>query len=151
MKLENKGINQLKKEFDKIFSWYIRLRDAKTMSDGQLYGVCCTCGKSIPVFVQGKYKMIRNCKWQNGHYITRNSSPLRFNEKNCNGQCEACNVWNKGEIRKYALFLETKFGFGILQELNELKKETIKFTKSGILDKIKYYESKIKELENEKL
>jgi transposase len=55
-----------KAKLDKIFSEYIRLRDA-TLGDG--YGTCISCGKII-------YWKDNHC----GHFINRKHMALRFNE-----------------------------------------------------------------------
>ncbi len=50
-----------------------------------------------------------------GHYIHKES--LDFNRKNIHCQCAGCNKWKGGNLKEYAIRLEEKYGFGILQEL----------------------------------
>ena len=63
-----KTISKLKKELDKWFSLYIRLRKATDTGLAQ----CYTCGKV------DHYK-----KLQCGHFQSRKFLPTRFNEQNC--------------------------------------------------------------------
>lgn len=72
MKKKAPTIKELKEKLDKVFSYYIRLRDA----DENGYCKCCTCGKKF------HWKKI-----QNGHWISRGKLSTRFHEQNCNSQC----------------------------------------------------------------
>ena len=66
-------------------------------------GICVTCGK--PGCEVGHFK--HNC--------------LDFDLRNNNLQCKSCNSFKSGNIDQYALYLEDKYGFGILQELQQAK------------------------------
>jgi hypothetical protein len=46
----------------------------------------------------------------------------------------------------FAVFLEEKYGAGILQELNALKKTTVKLSRSDYEEKIEFYKNRVKEL-----
>ncbi|MDD5068991.1 MAG: recombination protein NinG [Candidatus Pacebacteria bacterium] len=102
---------QLKKELWKIFSIYIRTKDA--VGDEN---VCFTCGVRKP------WKMLHA-----GHYI-RASAGLAtyFLEKNVHPQCYACNIWRDGNSDEYALALQRKYGEDILNELNREKQKIVK-------------------------
>lgn len=104
MKELNKySISQLKKKADKVFSEYIRQRDG---------GKCITCGHT------DEWKYL-----QAGHYITRDVLELRYDERNVNCQCYACNVCRKGNYPVYSLKLIEKYGDNILYELDEIVKK----------------------------
>jgi hypothetical protein len=120
-------INKLKKEADKWFSRYIRLRDN---------GICFTC------MCKDDTK-----RMQAGHFIPRNISNTRYDEKNTHCQCVGCNMFNKGRMDVYAVELEAKYGQGILQELAEKKKVRKQFKEWELQEIIDLYKQKIKELE----
>lgn len=100
------SISKLKKKADKLFSIFIRQRDG---------GKCITCGK----IDEWKYM-------QAGHYIQRDCLALRYDEKNVNCQCYACNVLRKGNYPIYAIKMIEKYGDDILFELDEIFKESKK-------------------------
>lgn len=108
----SKGTTKLKKDADAWFSKYIRLRDS---IDG--FAECITCGNSKPIK-----------SMQNGHFVTRGSSSLRFDELNCNAQCPACNVFKAGEQYLYSKALDLKYGDGTAESLMERRFETKKWT-----------------------
>lgn len=59
-----------------------------------------------------------------GHYIPKSISlALRFYVKNVNVQCTACNRFRHGNLTEYALALKKKYGDGILEELDEIRRE----------------------------
>lgn len=125
-KLRNKkklSVSYLKKEADEIFSVYIRQRDK---------GVCVTCG----AVKEWRYM-------QNGHYVPRGNNSTRYDEQNCNCQCVGCNVFKKGAMDEYALFLVRKYGAGILEKLNQKKKVLKQFTPQELLNLIEEYKQKI--------
>ena len=89
-----KSISKLKKELDKWFSLFIRLRDATEEGLCQ----CFTCGKV------GHYK-----RMQNGHFQSRRFMATRFSEDgNCEVQCVACNMFRGGEQFRFAMNLDAK-------------------------------------------
>lgn len=65
---------------------------------------------------------------QNGHFVSRSSSTLRFDERNCNAQCVGCNMFKQGNQYAYALALDLKYGDGTAQELYSHRMDTHKFT-----------------------
>lgn len=84
-----------KDKLDRIFSQYIRLRDA----DNKGYIRCISCGKIV--------------FWKdadNGHFINRKHMSLRFSETNCNAQCRACNRFSEGNMTGYNLGMIKKYG-----------------------------------------
>ena len=95
-----KSISKLKKELDKWFSLYIRLREATETGLCQ----CFTCGKV------GHYKS----GMQNGHFQSRSFLATRFNEYNCQVQCVGCNMFKQGEQWKFGISLNAKYGEGCL-------------------------------------
>ena len=130
-----KNITKLKKELDKWFSLYIRLRDASDLGMCQ----CFTCGKV------DHYK-----KMQCGHFQSRRHLSTRWNEQNCQVQCPACNVFRYGEQWKFGLRLEYKYGEGTSRELVILSQTTVKKTRIEYEEDISYYKAIVQNLKKEK-
>lgn len=121
LKTKKPSYRLLKKKLDKVFSIYIRMRDK---------GVCFTCG------VQKPWKQM-----QAGHYISRSSLALRFDERNVHCQCMPCNVWKHGAMDVYALKLQAKYGDSILAELQRKKHQLTLLTTKDLEELIHKYES----------
>jgi hypothetical protein len=127
--MKEKTGQQLKKILWRYFSEYIRRRDN---------GVCISCG------IKRSYK-----EMDAGHYHPRTDGlSLYFDERNVNCQCTYCNRFRHGNLTQYALALKRKYGFGILEELDEKRKNFIKISVPEYLELIETYKSKIKELDN---
>jgi hypothetical protein len=122
------SLAELKKELDRVFSIYIRIRDK---------GVCISCGDE-------KYWKYQHC----GHYVSRSYLSLRFDEKNCNVQCISCNIFKKGNMDEYAIALIRKYGKNILEDLNRRKHTSTKFSKQDYERMIALYKRKAKQLES---
>lgn len=119
-KLEQKTAQQLVPEADKWFSRYVRLRDS-SYTGSDWVGYCITCSRPLTVIdSDGKWKATA----QNGHFITRGTHTLRFNEFNCNLQCAHCNAWMDKEemLERYRNALDLKYGSDIKDELKRLSK-----------------------------
>ena len=130
-----KPISKLKKELDKWFSLYIRLRDSE---NGLIQ--CFTCGT------------VKNYKsgMQNGHFQSRSHLATRFCEINCQPQCVGCNMFKQGEQYKFALALDAKYGEGTAEELQFKARQTIKLSRIDYEEKISYYKSAVNKLKKEK-
>lgn len=110
----------LKKDTDEWFSRYIRLRDTVFKDDGW-YGDCITCSKSgLIAWIDEKGKLRFTRGWDAGHYISRGNWFLRFNEQNVNLQCAFhCNKMKSGNIEKYKITLDDKYGNGTRKQLDK--------------------------------
>ena len=131
-----KTVSKLKKELDKWFSLYIRLREANE------YGMCqCfTCG------------IVRGYKdgMQNGHFQSRKHLSTRFDEENCQVQCIKCNIFDSGQQYLFSLRLDAKFGEGTAEYLEGLARMTRKVTRADYEEKISYYKDCVNNLKKEK-
>ncbi len=130
-----KSISKLKKELDKWFSLYIRLREASDTGAA----VCFTCGKVA------HYKTL-----QNGHFQSRRFMATRFDEENCQVQCVACNMFRSGEQYKFGLALDSKYGEGTAEELEHTSRSILKISRVEYEEKISYYKSLVEKLKKEK-
>lgn len=129
------AIPKLKEELDRVFSQYIRLRDANDNG----FCKCVTCG------TMWVWRVIHN-----GHYIPRQHMATRYDERNCHPCCYHCNVILRGNLKKYRQFIISKYGKGILEELEAKKFSIEKWTASDYTEKISYYKEKVKQLIIEK-
>jgi hypothetical protein len=134
-----KTISKLKKELDKWFSLFIRLRNA---TDHEGLCQCFTCGKV------GHYK---SGGMQNGHFQSRRFMATRYSEDgNCEVQCVACNMFRGGEQYKFAINLDAKYGEGTAEELEVLARTIMKVSRIDYEEKIAYYKSVVEKLKKEK-
>jgi hypothetical protein len=131
-----KSISKLKKELDKWFSLYIRLREAT--SEGMVQ--CFTCGKV------SHYKSGMQC----GHFQSRRFMATRWNEQNCQVQCVSCNLFKSGEQWQFGMHLNAKYGVGTSPELEYVARQIQKFSRVDYEEKISYYKSAVDKLKKEK-
>ena len=131
-----KTISKLKKELDKWFSLFIRLRDATDEGLCQ----CFTCGK-VSHYKSGM---------QNGHFQSRKHLATRWNQENCQVQCVGCNMFKAGEQYKFSIALDGKYGEGTAEELELLARTIMKVSRIDYEDKISYYKDLVEKLKKEK-
>ena len=131
-----KTISKLKKELDKYFSLFIRLRSANE------YGMvqCFTCG------------IVRGYKdgMQNGHFQSRKHMATRFDEENCQVQCLKCNIFDSGQQYIFSLRLDEKYGEGTAEELEFLARTIHKVSRAEYEEQISYYKNLVENLKEEK-
>ena len=130
-----KSISKLKKELDKWFSLFIRLRDAT--DEGMVQ--CVTSGRTY------HYKKIHA-----GHFMSRRHLATRWCELNVAPQSAADNLFGQGEQYKFGLALDQKYGEGTAEELQFKARQTIKMTRIDYEEKISYYKSAVENLKKEK-
>ena len=123
-----KTISKLKKELDKWFSLFIRLRNAS--KDGIVE--CWTCGKTA------HYK-----KMHAGHFMSRKHHATRWNEENVQVQCPRCNLFGQGEQYTFGKLIDVRIGEGKSEELQELSRTTVKYMRHEYEEMIKFYKEKV--------
>src|SRR3990167_3621311 len=101
------------KKLDKVFSLFIRKRDANSSGNA----ACISCGN-----------VYHYTQMDAGHYVSRNRMALRFDERNVHAQCRKCNRFMNGAMDEYALALQRKYGPDILVKLNAEKNKIKQFT-----------------------
>ena len=122
-----------KATLDRIFSEYIRRRDA----DSNGYVRCISCGKVI--------------HWKDsdcGHYINRQHNSVRYDEMNCNAQCRKCNRFDEGNIHGYRKGLIKKYGEKAVELLEMKKFNKCKLGKLEINALAEEYRKKLKDEKN---
>lgn len=98
----------LGKELDKVYSRYIRLRDA--YPNGMIR--CISCGRVLP-FDQ----------FDCGHYFSRYHLSTRWDEHNCNAECIRCNRFDPNHLVGYKRNLIAKIGQKAYDELERKHNE----------------------------
>ena len=126
--MKKKSLPKLKKDLDKWFSLFIRLREANR-------GIteCFTCGKI------DHYK-----KLQAGHFQSRRHLSTRWNEENVQVQCVKCNMFNQGEQYTFGKLLDIRIKEGLSEELLLLSKSSVKYMRYEYEEMIKHYKDKVK-------
>lgn len=125
---------RLKKRLWKIFSEYIRRRDA----DENGIVTCITCP------AKAHWKEV-DC----GHYKKRGYLGTFVHEKNNHGQCKRCNHYLSGNESAYALALVRKYGPDILEELESLKNSRDKYSRDEYDELILVYKVKLNDMAKE--
>ena len=113
--MKKPSIPSLRRRLDKVFSVYIRRRD----SDENGFGKCCSCGA-------WKHWMAANA----GHFIKRQHTATRYDERNVHFQCVVCNFHRHGNLIEYCEFMRDRYGAGIIDELRQLQRTTVKYTRA---------------------
>ena len=129
------GSADLIKKLDKVFAYYIRLRDI--MPNGM--GKCISCGKIKP------YSEI-DC----GHFFSRTNMATRFDEDNCNGECRACNRISADHLIFYQENLIKKIGVSRFSSLREKARSTKKWEADDLKKLIDHYRKEVRRLSYEK-
>ena len=122
---------KLRVRLDRAFSVYIRMYYAT--HEG--YVECFTCGVIIP--------------WQEsdcGHFIDRQHSAVRFNEKNCRPQCYDCNRMKGGMSEVFEQRLRDDFGDEEIDKLIEMSRDETSYSDAEYKEEIHKYTLKVKEM-----
>jgi len=99
--MNHKTTKYYKKRADRLFSLFVRQRDAV---DGICR--CITCNTPHP--------------WRSihaGHFISRGKENTRYNEKNCAAQCVSCNSFREGMQYEHGKAIDRKYGEGTADSL----------------------------------
>ena len=139
-KRKPKGVSQLKKDVWKVFSRYVRYRDALLTTGKPEYILCITCGKR------------KNTKSVDaGHFITCGKEPTRFDERNVHGQCKHCNAF-EDKIKVSAAYEKAMIGMYGKKQVDELKalsNQLKRWTKKELLELLAFYKEELKSMEKE--
>ncbi len=139
---KHKTKSELLREADRLFSQFIRNRDAD--KNGNIACVCC--GKIYnleQVDKEGK-KIVQPL-----HFIDRGVYSLRFDEDNCHAGCSYCNLdmhLNKNGFayRRYLEFMNMTYGEEIVAEMSLAHRKINKITEQQLRNVIEHYSTHIK-------
>jgi len=81
------GLKEWIRECDKVFSMYVR--KSRSGSNGEVQ--CCTCSR---------WKHWKGL--DNGHFMSRRYTAVRWDERNCGPQCTHCNTFSQGNQAAFA-------------------------------------------------
>lgn len=112
---------------------YARLRDCGGRSGG---ANCISCGL-----------WFRFEDMDGGHFVSKTSSAIRFDERNINAQCRKCNRFLHGNERNYFHGMVKKYGLEVTEEIESQEHITKKWSEPELLELLNYYTEKIKEYE----
>ena len=127
---KKKPLPFLKRKLWKLFSEYIRRRDAD--ENGMVK--CFTC----PKIMHWKES-------QAGHYMSQSLGLWTvFLETNVHNQCGACNLYKRGNPTVYAVELMKRYGPHILEELQAQRKENYKINRAEYEELIEKYKGLLK-------
>jgi hypothetical protein len=104
-KHKERPLKSLIHSLDRVFSEYIRLRDA----DGMGYCRCVTCGNRF--------------HWKSGdcgHFVQRDRIAVRWDERNASAQCPRCNRFRSGEQYEHGKAIDRRWGTGTADMLRVL-------------------------------
>jgi|TARA_R110002167_G_scaffold300179_1_gene504478 hypothetical protein len=130
-----KSISKLKKELDKWFSLYIRIRDADDLG-------------FVKCYTSGRYYHYKNI--HAGHFMSRKSHSTRWDEVNVQPQSAADNLFGQGQQYKFGKELDLQYGEGTAESLQQKAREIKKFSRVDYEEKITYYKDLVNKLKKEK-
>lgn len=126
IKTTKQTIGKLKFKLDAIFNEFIRLRDVGKR--------CISCGKFTAL--------------QAGHYHSCRYLSIRWDERNVNGQCVNCNIFNQGNFFGYSGGIKKLYGENVIQILDIKKNNIWKPTQFELSLLIQEYETKVNYLKS---
>jgi hypothetical protein len=134
-KAKKPSLARLKNTLDGYFSQWVRRYHSK---DG--YCSCVSCGTSK--------------RWQDvdaGHWISRVHLATRFHPLNVFPQCKRCNGFLGGNYPAYSLWMFDNVGIHMMQDLQEMKNNPVKYSRSDYETMISDTKAKLQALDEERL
>ena len=128
--VKKQGVSYYDKKLWKVFSEYIRTRDANT--DGMVK--CYTC----PAVKHWK-------QMHGGHFVTRTAKAVKFDEKNVQVQCPNCNAFQGGMSYQFGVNLDRDYGQATAESLEAQRHVIIKRSVSDYETLIDHYQKQLAE------
>ena len=126
---------KLKREAEKWFHTYIRLRDCLKTTGTLHHGLCYVCDADCELN-----------QLQAGHF---QHNKLDFDEDNLNAECVRCNLYLSGNLGLYAIKLIKDKGQEFVDDLILRSHQQQKFSRQQLEDTIKVYKQRIINLTNQ--
>ena len=126
-----KPLPKMRAKLDKIFSLYVRLKNADNSGNVE----CFTCG------ITKHYKKI-----QAGHFQSRRYMNTRWSEVNVQPQCVKCNMFNQGEQFKFAQRLDMEYGEFTAETLEQKARKNSTLKRLDIEYLLEFYTNKLKDI-----
>ena len=101
------------------------------------YCVCVTCGALHPWNTN---------KMDAGHFLAGRSNSILFEPYNCHPQCKYCNRTG-GAPQAYWLYMVSAYGEDVVTMLEQLKRESVSFTRDELVAMRREYRARVKEAE----
>lgn len=106
MPKKNKTKPALVRKLDRVFSQWIRQRDA----DDTGFCTCITCG------ARAHWKRMHA-----GHYVPRHHMRCRWVAENVHAQCPRCNTFHGGEPQAYRQAILNRYGKDAVERLEGMR------------------------------
>ncbi len=130
-KAKQRKLSALKTELDGLFSHWVRRTNSVNG-----YCTCVSCGAVKP--------------WQEvdaGHWVSRVHLSTRWHPLNVWPQCKRCNGFLGGNYPAYSLWMFENVGLTMMQDLQEMKKQSLKISRVGYEERIEEVKAKLAELD----
>ena len=121
--MKQPSLASLRRKLDRVFSAWIRGRDAPHNG----VGPCYTCGRMRTL--------------EASHFVPRQHQSTRWNEFNVNGCCSYCNRWLHGNLAEYYARLVRDYGQHKVDELMRLKRTTVRYSREQLEEMIERFKS----------
>jgi len=128
MSVPNKGVRYWEKKLWKVFSEYIRRKDADL--DGMVD--CYTC------YSKKHWKQV-----DAGHFVSRNARAVKYDERNVKPQCKACNGFHGGMVWEFGQHLDRDYGEGTAEDLEAQRFSIAKRKPSELEEMYRKYRGKL--------
>ena len=126
-----------KDKLDRVFSKYIRLRDAIKTTGTKTHALCITCETQKEI----KRQM------HAGHWLSRAHHTTRYEETNVHAQCISCNAFKGGMPEDYRRKIIEMYGEDEVERLYLLSKGLARRTEAELQEMLEEYKIKLKALE----
>lgn len=126
---KKRSLRSLKNKCWKLFSEYVRRRDAD--EGGTTY--CYTC--ELPI--HWKYEA------QAGHAIPGRHNAVLFDPEIVKPQCQRCNIWSGGMYHVFTTKLIKENGMDWWEKKLEGAKQIVKLTRADLEEMIESYKAKL--------
>ena len=136
-KTKTLSIKKLKHKVWKVFSLYIRLKDADALG----YTHCYTCGVRIPAIETQEEKGA-----EAGHGLGGRNNSILFDEELVKPQCKRCNIFLGGNYDIFHAKLIKEHGLKWFENKLKLKNQSKQFTVEELNKLYVYYKAKVTKL-----